>query len=327
MVYVSEDAAFTNILEPENTIPATVNSMYAPALDNLASTYADNQAGKAYYWHVRPCRVPKNCGPDPMSNRDLAQGSFTKRSPGVSGLASSDPAGGEITFTWDDYHDTNQAVVWAQTGERSPQAGKQYRIEVSVKGVVVDRQVVDQPTYTALDQLYPEGALEWRVQAIDAADNGLTWSATRQVVKRSPQVTLRSPVASGAVAGTTPFRWDPQAFSSSYDIEINRNEDTTFASRPRSSRPTASRPPPSPPSPRCPPARPPTCGGCGERRLRQPGPVVAARAVHGDGRRRRARLALTRRDGVPQRSGGAVAAGAGATTYDVVVTPLRPARP
>lgn len=229
MVYVSEDASFTNILEPENAIPATTNSLYAPALDNDDSTYADNQAGKAYYWHIRPCRGPRNCGPDPMSQKDLAQGTFTKRSPGVTGLTSSDPAGGEITFTWDDYYATNQDYTWAQTGERSPQAGKQYRIEVSFNGTVIDQQLVDQTTYTATDRLYPEGTLDWRVQAIDSDDNGLTWSTTKQVVKRSPQVTLTSPVASAAVAGTTPFRWEPQAFSASYDVEINRNEDTTFA--------------------------------------------------------------------------------------------------
>ena len=39
------------------------------------------------------------------------------------------------------------------------------------------------------------------------------------------------------VAGTTPFRWPPQAFASSYEIEINRNDDTTFASGNRGSRP------------------------------------------------------------------------------------------
>ena len=133
MVYVSEDSSFTNILEPENAIPATANSMYAPALDNDDTTYADNQAGQAYYWHIRPCRNPRNCGPDPMSENDLAQGSFTKRSPAVTGLTSSDPAGGEITFSWDDYYDSNQAYTWPQTGELSPQAAKQYRIEVSVQ--------------------------------------------------------------------------------------------------------------------------------------------------------------------------------------------------
>ena len=36
MVYVSQDARFTNLLEPTNAIPATTNTMYAPALDNDA---------------------------------------------------------------------------------------------------------------------------------------------------------------------------------------------------------------------------------------------------------------------------------------------------
>lgn len=229
MVYVSEDASFTNLLEPSNAIPATTNSLYAPALDNDDWTYGDNQAGRAYYWAIRPCRAPLNCGPDPVSATDRSQGTFIKRSPAVTGLTSSDPAGNEITFTWDDYFDTNQGYEWPQTGELSYQSAKQYRIEVFFEGNVIDRQVVDQPTYTAFDKLYPEGTLEWRVQAIDSDDNGLTWSTTKQLVKRSPQVALSSPVDNTTVAGTAPFRWSPQAFASSYDIEINRNDDTTFA--------------------------------------------------------------------------------------------------
>ena len=55
--------------------------MYAPALDNRAHTYGDNQAGQSYYWHVRPCRTALNCGPDPVSQTDVAQGTFKKRSP------------------------------------------------------------------------------------------------------------------------------------------------------------------------------------------------------------------------------------------------------
>lgn len=229
MVYVSEDASFTNLLEPSNAIPATTNSMYAPALDNDDWTYGDNQAGRAYYWAIRPCRAPLNCGPDPVSAADKSQGTFIKRSPAVTGLTSSDPTGNEISFTWDDYFATNQAYAWPQTGELSYQSAKQYRIEVSFEGNVIDRQVVDQASYTASDRLYPEGTLEWRVQAIDSDDNGLTWSATKQLVKKSPQVALTSPVNNTTVAGTTPFRWSPQAFASSYEIEINRNDDTTFA--------------------------------------------------------------------------------------------------
>ena len=32
------------------------------------------------------------------------------------------------------------------------------------------------------------------------------------------------------MGGTTPFRWQPQAFAKSYDIEIYANNDTTFSS-------------------------------------------------------------------------------------------------
>ena len=31
------------------------------------------------------------------------------------------------------------------------------------------------------------------------------------------------------VAGTTPFRWTPQAFASSYDLEVYKNDDATFS--------------------------------------------------------------------------------------------------
>ncbi len=88
MVYVASDPSFTNLLEPSNAVPATTNSMYAPALDNRASTYPDSQAGQSYYWHIRPCRTALNCGPDPVSQTDMSQGTFKKRSPQVRGLSS-----------------------------------------------------------------------------------------------------------------------------------------------------------------------------------------------------------------------------------------------
>ena len=42
-------------------------------------------------------------------------------------------------------------------------------------------------------------------------------------------MTLKTPVANTSVVGTTAFRWQPQAFAQSYDIEIYRNDDTTFS--------------------------------------------------------------------------------------------------
>lgn len=240
MVYVASDPSFTNLLEPSSAVPATTNSMYAPTLDNRAHTYPDSQAGQSYYWHVRPCRTALNCGPDPVSQTDVAQATFKKRSPQVRGLTSSNPAGNEITFSWTDYWATNQEQPWDQTDEVPNQSAKQYRIEVdddaSFAGTLIDSRLVDQPTYTAFDRLYPEGTLFWRVQAVDSDDNGLAWSGTGTVAeyhsftKQSPQVQLTAPINNASVAGTTPFRWAPQAFAKSYDIEIYAKNDTTFSS-------------------------------------------------------------------------------------------------
>ena len=233
MVYVASDPSFTNLLEPSNAIPATRNTMYAPALDNRATTYPDSQAGQSYYWHIRPCRTRFNCGPDPVSQTDVAQGTFKKRSPQVQGLTGTSPAGTEMTFSWTDYWATNQEQTWAQTGEIPNQSGKQYRIEVdddaSFGGNLIDSALVDQATYTSTTDLYPEGTLYWRVQAVDSDDNGLAWSDVQTFTKQSPQVSLTSPISNAQVAGTVPFRWAPQAFAKSYDIEIYANDDSTFS--------------------------------------------------------------------------------------------------
>ena len=54
-----------------------------------------------------------------------------------------------------------------------------YRIQVAQSATItdanaIDDQTVDQTTYTAFTDLYPEGDLWWRVQAIDAAGNRLS---------------------------------------------------------------------------------------------------------------------------------------------------------
>ncbi len=282
MVYVSEDASFTNLLEPGNAIPATSNTLYYPALDNDDYTYGDNQAGKAYFWFIRPCRGAQNCGPDPIRTTDLAQGTFIKRSPAVTGLTSSSPAGTEITFSWDDYYDTNQASVWAQTGEKSNQSAKLYRIEVSVNGSVVESQLVDQATYTSPARLYPEGALTWRVQAVDADDNGLTWSETKTVTKRSPQVPLSSPIGNATVKGTVPFRWQPQAFAASYDVQVARDGDTAFGAGSLAIDRTGVRTAAFDLQPSAPGKQHSLRVACASRRrLRQPRTLVSAGAVHG----------------------------------------------
>ena len=183
MVYVSEDASFTNLLEPSNRVPATTNTMYAPTLDNDAHTYADSQAGGAYYWYVRPCRNQFNCGPDPVSTIGQAQHSFVKRSPAVRPRALQQLLGQRHR---DHVHlgrllrHQPQCTRWPQTGEQRPQAAKQYRIQVnnveSFAGTLIDERAGRPDHLHLLDKLYPEGPLFWRVQAIDSDDNGLAWS-------------------------------------------------------------------------------------------------------------------------------------------------------
>lgn len=240
MVYVSRDASFTNLLEPSNAIPATTKAMYAPALDNRFWTYPDTEAGEALYWYIRPCRKVNNCGPSPVSTLGQAQHSFTKTSPKVDGLTSTDPTKGEITFSWNDYYDTNHSIQWAQTGEDRPQSAMQYRIQVDdtesfgTGNGLVDERTVDQATYTAFDTLYPEGTLYWRVQAIDskgdALGNGrLSWSETKTFTKSSPRVELTGPVDNQSVPGTAALRWKPQPFAAQYKVEVYKNNDITFS--------------------------------------------------------------------------------------------------
>jgi hypothetical protein len=150
----------------------------------------------------------------------------------VTGLQSSDPAGTEISFAWDDYHASNASISWL--GEAGNQSAKGYRIQVdtepSFQAPLLDDQTVDQTTYTAFDRIYPEGTLHWRVQATDLEDNGLTWSSSQTLTKSSTPVALRSPANGANVPGTTPFRWDPQAFAASYTIEVYKNADVSFSS-------------------------------------------------------------------------------------------------
>lgn len=240
LVYIGQDNKFTTSVLADRSVPiVTTNTMLTlearvpsgPPGDQMSSL-PDSSAGQAYHWHVRACKTPTDCGPDPLSSATpLHTKSFRKVSPPVTGLTSSDRTGTEITLSWDEYHTSNLATPWR--GESSNQSAKTYRIQVdnepSFQAPLLDDQVVDQTTYTASDRLYPEGTLYWRVQARDDQDNGLTWSTTQSLVKESPAVSLESPGNGTIVSGTAPFRWAPQAFAASYTLEVYRNNDRSFS--------------------------------------------------------------------------------------------------
>lgn len=238
MVYVAQDPNFTNMLEA--TIPATTSTWYVPTMSNAEATYADSQAGNAYYWFIRPCFTSVLCAPDPESSAGHATNAFRKASPAVellSPAADSSPDApnlddSEVTFSWTDYLETNKATVWAETGEQSTQSARLYRLQVDDSptfATPLEDVQVDQTTYTSPGRLYPDGQLYWRVQVIDGDSKAQTWSQIRSLVKYSPPIELLSPLAEDAVSGTAAFRWAPQAFLGAYRIEVYRNNDTTFS--------------------------------------------------------------------------------------------------
>lgn len=239
MVYVSEDPSFSNLLEPTTAIPATTSTMYTPALDNRDWTYADNQTERPYYWFVRPCRAVAQCGPGPVGVSGSAQHTFFKKSPPVTGLESAVTERTEVSFDWDNYwHDpesSDPADKWQQTGEALPQSAMKYRIEIATDSSfspssIVESAEVDQTTFTSTARIYPTRTYWWRVQAIDSDGNGLTWSTQEATFVRStPPVTQLSPVGNGQAPSTTAFRWEAQPYARAYNVEVFKNDDSTFS--------------------------------------------------------------------------------------------------
>ncbi|WP_210502501.1 Ig-like domain-containing protein [Nocardioides xinjiangensis] len=236
LVYIGQDSKFTTSVLASRSVPiSTSNTMLTLEVGDQMSSLPDSSAGQAYHWHVRACRTTSDCGPDPLSSAvPLHTKSFRKVSPPVTFDTVPYPdtgSGTEVTFNWDDYHADNQAMAWL--GEKSNQSAKTYRIQVdnepSFQAPLLDDQVVDQTTYTAVDRLYPEGTLFWRVQARDDEDNGLTWSAVQSLVKASPPVQPESPDNRATTSGTVPLRWAPQAFAASYTVEVYKNNDRSFS--------------------------------------------------------------------------------------------------
>lgn len=233
-VYVSNDVNFTNLTEP-GAIPAAAGRMYA--YDML--TLPDNTSGVPYFWHVRPCKIVGVCGPDPVSAATgLAKHAFKKVSPQVVTHPTAENVDtSEVTFSWEDYFLSNQNHVvtrdgsdsWTtKYGEKGNQSALRYRIRVATDQLftnVIDNRLVDQATYTSFTSLYPEGPLYWEVSALDVNSNELSTSETRTFTKQSPIVTAASPTSGSTVTGTTPFRWEPQAYAGQYELEVSRNDD------------------------------------------------------------------------------------------------------
>ncbi len=108
MVYIGQDANFTT--SEVNRIPVTSNTKLVLNLNDTVATLPENEVGFPYYWYVRPCTsfALSTCGRSPENANLPGSHSFSKTSPAVNGLTSSDPAGSDITFSWQDYLATNR---------------------------------------------------------------------------------------------------------------------------------------------------------------------------------------------------------------------------
>lgn len=128
----------------------------------------------------------------------------------------------------------------------------QYHIQVSTTadfGNIIDQAWVDQSSYTPFkasynnyapqsvitppssqtirDLTYPDGPLYWRVQAVDGTNNGLTYSATQTVTKRSTGASPESPTNNQIVDSTPSLSWSAKPFAARYEVEVYRNADTS----------------------------------------------------------------------------------------------------
>jgi hypothetical protein len=221
VVYLANDPNFNNIVREYVTEHPTVTPR---------ESLPDNSAGQSYYWYVRPCRTLSHCGP--FAPPYTGAFAFRKQSKAIEVVSPAYDAvvTGPPTFVWTDFLATNQALAPFAT-----QSAKTYRLQVSKVPdfvTLIDDVTVDQTTYTPHAKVYPEGPLYWRVQALDASGNALTFSQAPagsetqyyRLLKDQPEVTQHV-VAPGEVT----LRWDAQPFATRYDVEIYANGDTLWS--------------------------------------------------------------------------------------------------
>ncbi len=233
VVWFAQDENFTTTeVDPISTTNTMVALDRTDHGGGSHMQFPESEAGVPYYWYVQPCRGSL-CGPDPVNAFPGLPGaaSFAKTSPSITGLSSTSPDGNDVTFSWNDYYDIN--VASSINGETGTQSAHTYLVEVdnepSFAAPLVDTATIDQTTYTAYKELYPDTTLYWRVRAIDTARNQLALSATQTIAKQSSAPTPTAPANGAQVAGTAPLEWTAMPFARTYTVELYRNNDTTFS--------------------------------------------------------------------------------------------------
>lgn len=216
-VYVGNDPNFTNMYRTYDTTFMELTPR---------ESFVDNQAGEAFYWFVRPIRSDNTGRFDSEAQANAS--AFQKRSQGIALMtpASTASVGDELNFTWNDFLQTNQGLVPPVTQE-----AELYRIQTSLVAdfaSIYETATVDQKTFTPYSKTYPEGPVYWRVQALDASDNALTFSDSRLVTKASLPVTQTYPANAAVVPGVPYLQWQPRSYAAAYDVYVDT--DVNFSS-------------------------------------------------------------------------------------------------
>lgn len=194
----------------------------------------DAQAGQATFWYARPCygTSPEICGAEPGTFAGQSPvRAFRKRTNPVQLLSPVDgaSASNEVTFDWESYLATNLAA-----DDPADLEARTYKVELSttldMQSIFHTSPLLDQSTYTVFSRTLPDGPVYWRVQAIDAASNSLSFSVVRLVNKLSPQVALTTPAPGAAVTTAPVFTWAAQAHAARYTIEVYKNPGAALTS-------------------------------------------------------------------------------------------------
>ena len=262
-VFIAQDPNFTNVVRVYDTAETNIRSVEAlPDVQAGQSYYVFVQPAWDDWW-TGTNSVGTIHGAYNSSVIAAKSWSFHKQSTPVTGLKTLDPSAatlGGSTSACDDAPSQNlvsdvPTFCW-NASTASPYASgdvgaMQYHIQISTTSDfsnIIDQAWVDQASYTPYvayynayrpnsfitppsteairDLTYPDGPIYWRVQAVDATNNGLTYSTTKAAIKLSTAVVPQSPANNATVATTPSLKWSAKPFAAKYNVEVYKNGDT-----------------------------------------------------------------------------------------------------
>jgi large repetitive protein len=263
LLYLAKDKDMTNGVYGNQYGAARPIEVYQPMWTPTAAL-PDSQANTAYYVRIVPCTYGQGCGAlqsaenafDKLSRKTVLlapqQGRLTGTTDQVGTTVAcdqgTDPANGspvsycanDVTLSWEDYRNS-ETTSYQPTTDRPFDSGtplqapgqteaRSYVVQVATDPGfqnVFDQAEVDQATYTAPGQTYPEAPLYWRVRAIDGNGNQLPWSDTGKFIKKSPVPVPTVPADGATVPGDIVLGWNALGTAAYYHLEVYKLGDTT----------------------------------------------------------------------------------------------------